>query len=132
MAGESIAVVGETADLLYGMATIAAHLGMSKRSALHQQEKGLLPTFKMGRTVCARRSTLSAHMADRESGASKGRLAPAGGTKPVVTAAGEWLVGAPAIGAHLGWPAAQVEHFDMQRRRARRLSQHERILIMVG
>lgn len=53
-------------DLLYGMDAIAAHLGMTKRSALHMHEKGELPTFKMGRTVCARRSTLAKHFAAQE------------------------------------------------------------------
>lgn len=48
-------------DLLYGLASIGQELGLSERQALHQHEKGMIPTFKLGRTVCARRSALAAH-----------------------------------------------------------------------
>lgn len=65
-------------DLLYGMEAIASHLGMTKRAALHQHEKGLLPTFKMGRTVCARRSTLAKHFAAQEQAAMAGKAPESG------------------------------------------------------
>ncbi|WP_322965669.1 hypothetical protein [Sphingomonas fuzhouensis] len=56
-------------DLLYGMDAVAAHLAITKRQALHLHEKGEIPTFKMGRTVCARRSTLAKHFAAQEAAA---------------------------------------------------------------
>ena len=61
-------------DLLYGMEAIASHLGMGKRAALWQHEQGKLPTFKMGRTVCARRSALAAYFAEQEA-AARSRVA---------------------------------------------------------
>lgn len=60
-------------DLLYGVDAIASHLALTKRQALHLHEKGEIPTFKMGRTVCARRSTLAKHFASQEAAASEGR-----------------------------------------------------------
>ena len=57
-------------DLLYGMEAIASHLSLTKRQALHLHEKGEIPTFKMGRTVCARRSTLAKHFAAQEAAAA--------------------------------------------------------------
>jgi hypothetical protein len=45
-------------DLLYGTAAIARHLGLTVRQAKHRCAKGAIPTFKMGRTVCARRSSI--------------------------------------------------------------------------
>lgn len=60
------------ADLLYGADAIAAHLELTKRQVLHLHEKGELPTFKAGRTVCARRSTLAKHFAAQEAAARAG------------------------------------------------------------
>lgn len=57
-------------DLLTGVAGIAAHLGWTERQVLHQHEKGLIPTFKQGRLVCARRSTLAKHFAAQEAAAA--------------------------------------------------------------
>ncbi len=59
-------------DLLTGVKAIAAHLGWTERQVLHQHEKGLIPTFKQGRLVCARRSTLAKHFAKREREAGHG------------------------------------------------------------
>lgn len=56
-------------DLMTGIAAIAKHLGWSERRVLHQHEKGLIPTFKQGRLVCARRSTLAKHFAAMEEAA---------------------------------------------------------------
>lgn len=52
-------------DLLHGYAAIAAHLGLTARQAEQMAANGL-PTFKVGRTVCARRSTLAQHFAEQE------------------------------------------------------------------
>jgi hypothetical protein len=40
-------------DLLYGFQAIAEHLGITKRQAMHRAAEGQIPTFKMGRAVCA-------------------------------------------------------------------------------
>lgn len=58
--------MNDTPDLLTGLAEIAAHLGWTHRQVLHQHEKGMIPTFKQGRLVCARRSTLAKHFASLE------------------------------------------------------------------
>jgi len=63
------ATAASAADLLYGIEAIADHLQLTKRQTLHLHEKGGLPTFKMGRTVCARRSTLAKHFAAQEAAA---------------------------------------------------------------
>ena len=57
-------------DLLHGVAAIAAHLSMTRAQVYHLHKRGDLPTFKMGRTVCARRSTLAAHFAAQEAAAA--------------------------------------------------------------
>lgn len=48
-------------DLLHGVAAIADHLGMTERQVLHRHERGGLPTFKIGRAVCASKSYLAEH-----------------------------------------------------------------------
>lgn len=53
-------------DLLRGYQAIGQHLGMSARQAKHQAKLGTIPTFKMGRIVCARRSSLSSRFAQLE------------------------------------------------------------------
>lgn len=58
------------ADLLYGVAAIAAFLGLSRHQAQHRIDDGALPTFRLGGkkggTICARRTTLRAHLAQLE------------------------------------------------------------------
>ena len=49
----------ETPDLLYGD-SISTFLGVSKRAAYSLIERKRIPFFKIGRTVCARRSKLLA------------------------------------------------------------------------
>ena len=64
------------ADLLYGVAAIGAFLGMPKRTAAHRIQQGELPTFRLGGkkggTICARRTTLRAHLAKLEREAQGG------------------------------------------------------------
>lgn len=60
-------------DLLHGVEAIASHLCMTRPQVYHLHARGELPTFKMGRTVCARRSTLAKHFAAQEAAA---RMAP--------------------------------------------------------
>jgi excisionase family DNA binding protein len=47
-------------DLLWGVASIASYLGVKRRVAYHLIETRRIPYFKVGKTVCARRSKLIA------------------------------------------------------------------------
>lgn len=60
-------------DLLHGLPAIARHLGMKYRQAAYLHEQGELPTFKIGKIVCARRSTLAKHFAAQERAAQAGK-----------------------------------------------------------
>lgn len=65
-----------SADLLYGVGSIAAFLGMPKRTCQHRIDQGQLPTFRLGGkkggTICARRTTLRSHLAKLEREAQAG------------------------------------------------------------
>jgi hypothetical protein len=57
------------ADLLNGVAAIAAFTGWPQRRVYYLAERGLLPVFKMGdRKWCARKSTLRTHIEKLEAG----------------------------------------------------------------
>ena len=58
-------------DLLYGLAAIGSAIGVTDRQAEHLVATGQIPTFKLGRTVCARRSTLAKHFAAQEAAAAR-------------------------------------------------------------
>ncbi|MFB0493621.1 hypothetical protein ABIE45_006277 [Methylobacterium sp. OAE515] len=60
-------------DLLYGMPAIAGHLGLKVPQARHLADKRTIPTFKVGKLTCARRSTLNAWLAEREAAARAAR-----------------------------------------------------------
>lgn len=60
-------------DLLHGYAAIGRFLGMTPRQVQAKAEKGRLPVFKMGRNVCARRSSLNTWLADLEAKAKGAR-----------------------------------------------------------
>jgi hypothetical protein len=60
----------EPADTLYGLEAIADHLGITRDQAKHRAAQKLIPTFKMGRTVCALRSAIDASLAARAAGHS--------------------------------------------------------------
>ncbi|MCP3732019.1 hypothetical protein M9978_16460 [Sphingomonas sp. MG17] len=62
----------QDADLLYGLAAIGGHIGLTARQAEHLVTKGELPSFKLGATICARRSTLAKHFARLEREARHG------------------------------------------------------------
>ncbi len=53
-------------DLIRGVKPIANELGWTPRQVFHAHEAGHLPTFKIGRAVCARRSTLRDHISRLE------------------------------------------------------------------
>lgn len=49
-----------TDEVLYGAAQIARALGLRPRVVYHRAAAGQLPTFKIGATLCAKRSSLAA------------------------------------------------------------------------
>ena len=53
-------------DLLHGVGAIADHLSMTRKQVYHMHDRKQLPTFRIGRTVCATRSGLAAHFAAQE------------------------------------------------------------------
>ena len=53
-------------DLLYGCPRIAEHLGLTEDQIYHLARMKRIPTFKVGRTLCARRSTLAAAIDELE------------------------------------------------------------------
>lgn len=68
MTEEKTTTVGGTtkADLLYGVPAIARYLDMREPQARHLCERGDIPTFRMGRIICSQRSTIDAHLAERQ------------------------------------------------------------------
>jgi excisionase family DNA binding protein len=52
--------MNEAPDLLWGTDGIASFLGIKRRAAQHLVETKRIPFFKVGKTVCARRSKLLA------------------------------------------------------------------------
>lgn len=58
-------------ELLTGHKAIARFLGLSPRQVSWHDEQGNLPTFRIGRTVCARKTTLVQWIEQQEQ-ASKG------------------------------------------------------------
>lgn len=58
------------ADILRGADAIAKHLGFPRRAIYHLVSKGGLPSFRLGETVCARRSTLANWISEQERAAS--------------------------------------------------------------
>ncbi|MGW8134155.1 hypothetical protein ACWGNZ_00755 [Sphingomonas zeae] len=102
------------ADLLYGLEAIGKHVGLTARQVEHLATKREVPTFKMGRTVCARRSELEAHFA-RASTARRGSAATAAQPRGTVVELTTLLYGHRAIAAHLGIPVTDVTRLDAER-----------------
>jgi excisionase family DNA binding protein len=59
----------EELDLLTGAEAIAAFMGVKPRRVYHLAEAQRLPVFRMGSTLCARRSTLLRWIEDMEQSA---------------------------------------------------------------
>jgi inhibitor of KinA sporulation pathway (predicted exonuclease) len=59
-------------DLLVGLGQIGKHIGMTFNQAKHRAATGDIPTFKIGKTVCARKSTLKSHFDKLEGSANDG------------------------------------------------------------
>lgn len=55
------------ADVLWGAKEIARYLGCSEKLVRNMAMRGQIPTFRQGRRVCARRSTLLAFVEREES-----------------------------------------------------------------
>ena len=53
-------------DLLYGAPAIADYLGITERQVRHRCDKGQMPHFKIGKTVCGRKTTLGRWLDERE------------------------------------------------------------------
>lgn len=62
----------ERADLLYGVPAIAEYMRLTARQVYHLKDSGAIPTFTLDgiSTVCARRSTINAWLADQEAKAT--------------------------------------------------------------
>lgn len=69
----------EEIDIVSGAPAIAKALGLSERQVRLHHEKRRIPTFKIGKTVCARRSTLNAWLASLEAAATSDRKAQSNG-----------------------------------------------------
>ena len=54
------------ADILRGADEIADFIGLPRRKLYHAVSRGSLPTFRIGATICARRSTLLAWITGQE------------------------------------------------------------------
>lgn len=57
-------------DMLRGADAIADFIGMPRRAIYHAISKGSLPHFRIGETVCARKSTLLSWIGEQEKGTS--------------------------------------------------------------
>ena len=56
----------ERRELLHGALDIAAYLGLTVRQVERHIAQSGLPVFRLGRTVCARRSSLERWLAELE------------------------------------------------------------------
>ena len=59
----------QAGDLLIGAKAIGEALGITRRQVFHLIEKSLLPTFRLGASVAARRSTLMKWLTEQEAAA---------------------------------------------------------------
>ncbi|MCO5156126.1 MAG: helix-turn-helix domain-containing protein [Aquamicrobium sp.] len=57
-------------DILRGADAIARFLGFPRRTIYHLASKNGLPHFKLGETICARKSTLANWIAEQERAAA--------------------------------------------------------------
>ncbi len=49
----------DKADLLYGAPAIATYLGMTAAQVYHLHAQGVIPTFKIGKKVAAKRTAVA-------------------------------------------------------------------------
>ena len=62
------------ADLLYGVPAIAEFMGVRERQCRSRIAAGYIPSFKMGKTICARKSAIKAKIAEYEAARFTARL----------------------------------------------------------
>ena len=60
-------------DHLHGWKAISDHLGIKPDAARHLARRAHLPTFKLGKTVAARRASIDAWLAEREAAGREGK-----------------------------------------------------------
>ncbi len=65
-------------DLMRGVKAIADFSGETPRAIFRKVELGLLPVFRVGKTICARKSTLLAYYAALDAQAFQRALRAAG------------------------------------------------------
>lgn len=58
-------------ELCHGLEEIGEHLGLTHRQVKHLHEQKHIPTFKIGRNVCALRSKLNAWLDQQAAGGAK-------------------------------------------------------------
>ncbi len=58
-------------ELLYGIKRIARFLELTDRQTQHLHDSGQIPTFKLGKIVCALKPDLNQHFATIAAGARK-------------------------------------------------------------
>ncbi|MGF3027525.1 hypothetical protein ACQVP2_32565 [Methylobacterium aquaticum] len=70
-AAEATLTEGHDTTILFGIPSIAEHLGITERRARHLSDKGSLPTFKLPKSaiICARPETLKIWLAEQEAAA---------------------------------------------------------------
>lgn len=56
-------------DVLYGVPAIAEAFRLKPRQVYHLKDDHGLPTYKVGRTVCARRGAVASWFSEREAAA---------------------------------------------------------------
>jgi excisionase family DNA binding protein len=74
--------MADNLDLLSGAEAIAAYVGVTPRRIYHLAETGRLPVFRIGSTLCARRSTLRRWIEDMERAAINDTSHPADTRRP--------------------------------------------------
>jgi hypothetical protein len=52
--------------MLYGAGSIAAYLGMTEHACRHLISEGIIPTFKVGSRIAARRESIDAWLCEQE------------------------------------------------------------------
>ena len=66
-------MTGEDDDLLYGVPRIAAALKLTPQQVYHLKDRHGLPTFKIGRIVCANATAVRAWLVERETAGREGK-----------------------------------------------------------
>ena len=64
----------EQPTLLYGAGAIASYLGLTEHACRHLIADGVIPTFRIGARVAARRQTIDAWLRERETPALEDAL----------------------------------------------------------